>query len=192
MANLITTSEYKAYVGISSTNQDAEINAIVPKVSSLVKTYCGRTFIDYVSDAKTEYSSGGHTYIYLKEAPILSVSSVEYSADYGATWTTLTEFTDYTVDLENDRIYAIPIVYADGFPKLVNAYKITYTAGYESTPEDLKLACLDLVSYYLKSDMSIKSTRNAGANQTSVEFITSSSMPSHIRRVLDLYKLEYF
>lgn len=190
--DLITLAEYKAYQGINSPNQDAEIKSIIPKISALVKTYCGRTFIDYASDAKVEYSNGGHEFIYLGEAPLLAVSSVEYSADYGKTWDVLTEFTDYTIDLSNDRLYAIPSSLPGGFVKATNAYKITYTGGFEIVPDDIKLACLDLVSYYLKSDMSIKSTRNAGANQTSVEFITSSSMPSHIRRVLDLYKLEYF
>lgn len=187
MADLITTAEYKAYLGINSPNQDSEIDSIIPKISQLVKSYCHRTFIDYVNDAKIEYNNGGYQYIYLKEAPILAIAGLEYSVDYGNTYTSLVEFTDFVIDYQNDRLFPVSTT---EFPALVNAYKITYTAGYEVIPEDLKLACFDLVSYYLKNDMSIKSTRNAGANQTSVEFITNSSMPSHIRRVLDLYKLD--
>jgi hypothetical protein len=72
----------------------------------------------------------------------------------------------------------------------MNGYKITYTGGYETTPEEIKLAALDLVGYYMKSDMSIKSTRNAGANNTSIEYVTTANLPAHIRRVLDLYRLE--
>lgn len=185
MADLISVAEYKAYIGINSNTQDSEIKSIVPKVSQLVKSYCGRTFIDYFDEAKTEVSSGGVNYIYLRETPIQSISSVEYSEDYGKTYTTLTEFTDYVFNQGDDRVECISL---QGFLARANAYKITYTGGYEKTPEDLKLACFDLVTYYLKSDMAIKSTRGVGSNNTSVEYITTASMPSHIRRVLDLYR----
>ena len=68
---LITKSEYKAYVGINSTNTDDLIDSLIPKVSSLVKTLCKRTFIDYVDSPKVEYSEGGSNTIDLKEAPII-------------------------------------------------------------------------------------------------------------------------
>ncbi len=45
--DLITKTEYKNYLGIQSSNKDDEIELLIPKVSSLVKTYCRRTFIDY-------------------------------------------------------------------------------------------------------------------------------------------------
>ena len=38
------------------------------------------------------------------------------------------------------------------FPKGRKAVKVTYKAGYASTPADLKLACFDLVKYYLKDE----------------------------------------
>lgn len=186
MANLVSLAEYKSYVGINSTNQDTELNSIIPKVSQYVKTYCNRSFIDYYNEEKIEYNSGGSTYIYLKESPISVISSVEYSSDYGQTYTSVAEFTYYVYNPQDDRV---EWVYdSNGFTKGVNAWKITYTGGFESTPEDLKLAVLDLITYYLKNDMSIKSTRGVGSNNTSIEYITSSSLPSHIRRVLDLYR----
>jgi len=185
MTNLVTLAEYKAYAGINSDTQDAVINILIPKVSELVKTYCGRTFIDHYDDPITEYSDGNIQYIYLKESPLVSILSMEYSLDYGATYTNLVEFTDYVINNQYGRVEAIA---STGFPYYLNGYKITYTGGYVSTPEDLKLACLDLVAYYIKNDMSIKSTRGVGSNNTSVEFITTASMPSHIRRVLDLYR----
>lgn len=37
---LVTRDEYKDYVGINSTNSDEIIDAIIPKVSEYVKTYC--------------------------------------------------------------------------------------------------------------------------------------------------------
>ena len=49
--NLITRAEYKNYLGITSTNKDDEIDLLIPKVSSLIKTYCRRSFIDYYDEA---------------------------------------------------------------------------------------------------------------------------------------------
>lgn len=183
-ADLVTLTEYKAYAGITSPTQDTAIKTIIPKASALAKTICKRTFIDYVNDAKIEVFSGGVPKLQLSEYPVLSVSSVEYSADYGNTYTALTEFVDYVVDREDECISCIS---SSEFPKAVNAYKVTYTAGFEEVPEDLKIAVMDLITYYLKNDMAVKSQRDAGSNTVQVEYITKNTLPSHISRVFDQY-----
>lgn len=183
--NLITRSEYKAYVGINSTNSDDVIDAIIPKVSEYVKTYCRRTFVDYINDAKLETTSAGYgDKITLSEYPVLSVSSVDYSYDYGQNYTSLEEFVDYVVDTNDATIVAL----SGDWPKTINGYQITYTAGYETIPLDLKLAVMDLVTYYMKNDMAVHSPKAPGTNSVQVEYITNSALPAHIRRVLDLYK----
>jgi Phage gp6-like head-tail connector protein len=183
-ANLATLSEYKAYAGITSDTQDTMINAIIPKVSELVKNLCRRTFVDYVNDSKIEVHSGGYgSKIFLKEYPVLSVVGVEYSVDYGNTYTDLVEFTDYAVDLEDHSIVSI----GGEFDKYINGYKVTYNAGYETLPVDLKLAILDLITYYIKNDGSVHSPKAPGTNSVQIEYITTTNLPAHIKRVLDLY-----
>ncbi len=181
---LVTIAEYKAYAGITSDTLDSIITAIIPKVSQLVKSLCRRTFVDYVNDSKIEVFNGGlGSKLYLVEYPLISVGSVEISADYGANYTELTEFTDFAVDQEDGSIVSI----AGNFPKYINGYKVTYTGGYEELPEDLKLAVLDLVTYYVKNDASVHSPKAPGTNSVQIEYITSTALPSHIKRVLDLY-----
>ena len=187
-ANLVTLAEYKAYAGITSSNQDSEINSIIPKASQLVKTICRRTCVDYVNDNKEEVFNGGWSKLYLKEYPVLSIVGVESSSDYGKTYTELVEFTDYVLDMEDGAITCIGV---DEFPKSVNGYKVTYTAGYEVLPEDLKVAVLDLVTYYIKNDMSVHSPKAPGTNSVQIEYITTSNLPAHIRRVLYLYTGSY-
>lgn len=184
-ANLVTLAEYKAYAGILSDNQDAVINAIIPKVSALVKNYCRRTFVDYVNDQKTEYFDGGlGPHFFLKEYPVLSVISVEISYDYGQNYEELVEYQDWIL---NPSLEAIVYPAGDTFPVYLNGYKVTYTAGYESLPEDLKLAVLDLVTYYVKNDMAVHSPKAPGTNSVQIEYITNTNLPAHIKRVLDLY-----
>lgn len=187
--NLVTLSEYKVYAGITSTTQDATISGIIPKVSQLVKSLCRRTFVDYVDDAKVEVFSGGTgSKLFLKEYPLISVASVEFSNTYGASYTTLTEFTDYVIDQEDGAV--MDIVYG-AFPKAINGYKVTYNAGYEEIPLDLKLAVLDLITYYIKNDAAIHSPKAPGTNTVQIEYVTTTALPSHIKRVLDLYTGSY-
>jgi hypothetical protein len=99
MADLVTKAEYKIYSGISSTTQDAEITALITKVSAFVKTFCRQTFIDYVDEPKVEnFNGGGFDTYYLKEYPVISVNSLEYSTDYGQTFTAATVYTDWVYD----------------------------------------------------------------------------------------------
>lgn len=184
---LVTKAEYKAYVGITSTTQDSIIDSLIPKVSALVKNICRRTFIDYVNDARVEYSDGGGTVMVLGEYPVLSLS-VEYSVDYGNTYTSLLEYVDYALSKASSDIYAINNT---EFKYSPNAYKFTYTAGYEELPDDLKLAVMDLITYYIKNDSAIHSSKAPGTNSVQIEYVTTTNLPAHIKRVLDLYAANY-
>lgn len=186
-ANLITKAEYKAYAGINSTNQDAEIDSLIPKVSELVKSYCRRAFVDYVDEAKVEVFRGGFDQLLLSEFPVTQVISVQKSTDYGQTYTKLTKFTDWVQD--GDSVVSLDPT--KGFAELINGYKVSYFAGFETLPEDLKLATLDIVTYYLKNSAAVHSTKSLAPNTMQVEYITGSQFPAHIRRVLDMYKANY-
>ncbi len=54
MANLVTLDEFKTYAGIKNPENDDRIELILASVSSLIKAYCARSFVDYVSDAYAE------------------------------------------------------------------------------------------------------------------------------------------
>lgn len=187
--DLVTLEEYKAYAGITNPNQDGIISSLIPKVSALVKNICRRTFVDYLDDAKIERFNGGlgSTY-YVKEYPILAVSSVQTSNDYGANYTDMVEFTDYAVDPEDHAVVSLA---TDGFAKKVNGYIVTYTAGYEVLPEDLRLAVMDLITYYIRNDMAVHSSKAPGTNTVQIEYVTTTNLPAHIKRILDLYTASY-
>lgn len=185
--NLVTKSEYKTYTGISSTNQDAEIDLLIPKVSELIKTYCRRNFIDFIDEARIEVFEGGYGNLLLKESPVTQVISVQQSTDYGQTYTKLTKFVDWVQS--GDHVVAIN---PEGFKPLINGYKVSYFAGYETVPEDLKLAVLDLITYYRKNDGSVHNNRTpGGGGSVQLEYIMNTNFPAHIKRVLDMYVADY-
>lgn len=183
--NLITRQEYKTYAGIKSTNEDAIIDSLIPRVSQLVKNYCRRSFVDYMDFDKVEVFNGGFDKIILAETPVVSIASVQLSADYGQTYTNLVEYTDWVLD--KDCIVSI----AGNFKELIKGYKVTYRAGYDDVPPDLALAVMDLVTYYRRNDSAIHSPKAPGSNAVQIEYITTTSLPAHIKRVLDQYVADY-
>ena len=184
--DLVTKAEYKTYMGITSTNSDTEIDFLIPKVSDLVKSYCRRSFVDYVSDIKVEYFDGGFKTLLLKETPLVSVASVTYSADYGKTYSALTKFTDWVI--KGDSIVSLT---PGGFPEAINGYKVSYFAGYETIPGDLKLAVLDLIEYYSRNNGAVHSSRDLNPNTTQINYVSTTNLPAPIKRVLDQYVADF-
>lgn len=185
-ASLISLDEYKLHATINSTQFDDRLTAIIKSVSALVKTYCGRNFIDGYNKYTLEYleqefftSSPG--LVYLPEEPLVSVIEVAYSEDLGTSYTPLVLGTDYGVNVNKSTVYLKDSLQYWG----PNSYRIKYTGGYQKTPDDLRLAVIDLVDYYYKSE----STPRKSQGNTVVEFVMDAGMPSHIRRVLDLYRI---
>lgn len=186
--NLVTLAEYKAYMGISSTTNDSITNSLIPAISELVKTLCRRTFVDYINTSKVEVFRGGDALI-LSESPLLAVSDVEYSPDYGNNYISLIEYTNYVIDTVIEQV--IPLNSVGTFPIRPNGYRVTYTAGYPVLPPDFKLAVFDLITYYSRNDAAVHSTKAVGANKVQIEYIITTNLPAHIKRVLDLYTASY-
>ena len=201
MANLVTLQQYKDFAGLQSLVNDARITIVIGQVSQLVKTYCGTTIIDYASTNKVEYKTIKDSIvdtIILDESPLIQVVSVEERTSQADAYTTLiTDNSDssgkyeYVVDDESDSIIRTNSTGNKYWAKGVKAVKVTYKAGYTSTPQDLKLAVFDLIKYYMKDERKERQTI-AGA---SVENPLSSSLtgnigcPDHIKRILDMYKI---
>jgi hypothetical protein len=184
--DLVTKAEYKTYMGITSTNSDSEIDFLIPKVSDLVKSYCRRTFVDYYTNIKVEVFDGGFKELLLKETPVVSVSTVAYSDDYGKTYTNLVKYENWI--LKGDAIICLN---PGGFKEQINGYKVSYFAGYDGLPGDLKLAVLDLVEYYSRNNGAVHSSRDLNPNTTQINYVASTNLPATIKRVLDQYVADF-
>ncbi len=196
MADLITVNEYKDAEGLRGEKDDDRLAIIVPQISDLVKKYCGVSFLDYYSTNKVETFTIEDNYtstIIVSESPLVSINKVEertsYSDDYQELLTTKYE---YYIDEEADAIIRTnttgnPISWKKG----VGAVRITYKAGYASTPKDLQLALFDLVNYYMKDEHKERRTLGGAVqqNQGTAGIRNSTDFPDHIKRVLDLYKV---
>lgn len=194
MANLITLAEYKEAEGLSNPKDDLRLQTLIPSISELVKTYCGNSLVDYYSTNKVETFSidWATSVVQLTESPLNTVVSVEERRSYNEAYATLTTANfDYYVDGNTDSIIRTnsggrTINWATG----VGAVKITYTAGYSTLPVDLKLAVIDLMTYYFKREHKERRTLGGASIQNSATTSQADNVgfPDHIKRVLDLYK----
>ena len=194
MADLVTLSDYKDAEGIGSPKEDLRISRIIPSVSQLVKTYCGNSIIAFVSSDKTEeFDIYWDTYaVKITESPVISITSAQERSGYDQSYTTLTTGAyEYYLDKRTDSVIrtnesGTRLNWKHG----VGSVKVVYRAGYSSTPEDLKLAVFDLVTYYLKDEHKERRTLGGASiqNQSSSTQRDNVAFPDHIKRVLDLYK----
>lgn len=194
MADFITLDLYKEAQGIVNPKEDFRIAALIPSVSQLIKTYCGNSVIDYYTTEKTEFINvdwDTHV-IQLTESPLVSITSVEERTTYNSGYTALTEAAfEFYVDTSTDSLLRTTGGAAyKNWSKGPGSVKVVYNAGYETTPADLQLAVIDLITYYLKDEHKERRVL-AGAtaqNQSSTSQRNNVAFPDHIKRVLDLYK----
>jgi hypothetical protein len=191
MSKLVTLEEYKEQEGITSPKEDVRLDYIITSVSQLVKTYCGNSIVDYYDTEKLEEISidWPTSIVQLTESPLLDIISVQERDNFSAPYTTLTT-SDYYVDKLTDSIVRVTGSSYKNWKTGPGAVKVTYNAGYESCPEDLKLAVYDLVTYYLKDEHKERRTLQGATvqNQSSTTQRNNVAFPDHIKRVLDLYK----
>ena len=201
MANLITLQQYKDFSGIKGVNEDTKINVIVPAISQAVKTYCGTSFVDFYSSDKTEFfdiKDKFTTAVMVDESTLISVSQVQERQSQSDSYVTLiTENSDssgkyeYIVDTGLDLVRRTTATGDKAFPMGPKAVKVVYRSGYASTPDDLKLACFDLVKYYLKDERKSGLTISGAQirNEVSTTLRENIGFPDHIKRILDFYKV---
>ena len=191
MADLITLREYKDMEGIQNPKDDYNLSQLITSVSQLVKTYCGNTFVDFYSTDKVEtFTIDWNTHlVQLTESPVVSVSAVETRDSVTSSYQAVTS-TNYYLDENTDTVFYVTGSSYKNWPKGPGSVRITYRAGYSSLPSDLKLAVIDLITYYYRDEYKERKTL-AGAtlqNPGTSSQDSSVAFPDHIKRVLDLYK----
>jgi hypothetical protein len=188
MANLITLDEYKLASKINGSGDDSRLSTLITSVSSLVKTYCNNTIVDYYSTNKTETFSINFTSssVQLTESPVNTIVTVKERTGISSAYVTLVADKDYYLDSTTDSIFRSNAGTGyKNFPTGPGAVEVVYKAGWATCPEDLKLAVFDLVKYYFKDEHKQRQTIAGASLQNAASTV---AYPDHIKRVLDLYK----
>lgn len=172
--DLITLEEYKAYKKIGNPEKDGIYSVLISAVSDLIKTHCGKTFVDHYATPRTEIFSvnKGVNALLVDETPIRLLSGVTSQGE---------DITSYvTIDADLGIVH-----HNDFFAPGVDIVSITYTGGYEEAPNDIKLAALELVDYYAQGEHTARKSYGG----STVEYEQhKDNWPFHIRTILDSHR----
>lgn len=153
MADLVTLADAKAFLNITSTNQDTELGSFITSASDMITNRVGPVAGSPTFD---EWYDGGSTRIVLRHTPVQSITSITES--YGSTtyYTLTAQALDggggtsaygYTVDLTHGivtrRAAGIAVPFAAGQQNV----HVVYVGGYSSTPAELQLATNLLIQH---------------------------------------------
>ena len=129
------------------------LSTLISRAQGMIDRYCGVPdgFFEPGGVTRTAelYDHDGGEILFLDYAPVISVSSLEQrTSGLGMTevWEALTEgaSNDFIIYKAQGKIYFIKAVSA-GYQKI----KVTYVAGYASTPGDLADVCAQLAANIL-------------------------------------------
>jgi hypothetical protein len=145
--SLITLSQLKTHLGISGSDEDTKLEAIVAATDSFVKLYTGRdleltTYEDQIVDGT------GTNAIILDQYPLDSIWEIYENNEFVSVVTYANRVDSneagyWIKDYDNSIIYN-----SDCWYRGRGVYKISYSAGYSTIPSDLYYACLKVGEYF--------------------------------------------
>lgn len=186
---LVNLDTYKTSRSITKDDDDAELGLLLEQVSTFVKNYCGRSFIDYYAATIIEVFDGAqHSSLYLSEIPLRDVKEVSLSYDGGMTFEKIDAYNHYFINKAQGTVFSgrpnRPI--APGAIRGVENVKVEYRGGFKKTPADLELAVINLVTYYYGQEYNVSKQ----LKDTAIQHLPSDkALPGHIKRTLELYRV---
>lgn len=164
---------------------DAFINDLIVDASAVIDSYCKAPEGFFEAGGVTitdEYQDYRDDYITLNHRPIISVTRVEVNkAGYGVApnWETVASTHIYTYN-------------EDGLIKLYNqsvtveeqSVRVTYTAGYSSTPKIVKAVCKQICVRLLHSVLQRKVSPVIRVDDWTVRMVESDIFTAHMKKML--------
>lgn len=171
---LATLNECKDFYGMTASKQadDDLIEDLIDRVTQLFETYCGIT--SFKAADYTEYIDGqSDKYIFPKNTPINSVTSIHDDTDWVWGANELLDASDYRIV---DEKY---VVYNSGVFSLGEQnIRIIYNGGFTTIPLDLKQACIEevMTRYKHRKDMDViqKSQEDGNVTYNQAAFLPST------------------
>ena len=179
---LCTRKQVKDYLNITGSNSTSDnlINDLINRISTAFESYCGRTFI---SASYIEYYDGSSSnMLFLDKYPITSITEINEDSDW--TWGTSTVISSGSYRVADDRMVA----YDGRFGSSIQSLKVSYTAGYSTTPEDLKQAAVEEVGRKFKHRLDYDEAAKT-LDDGSVTFQDGGFLPQTIK-TLSFYKIK--
>jgi len=172
---LITLDEVKEFLRITDPQDDVLLQSLIDGTEAQVKKYVNNAIEKETSITEYFNIDRKQRRIYTKYFPISNVKVYENN-------TLLTENTDYVVDYNSGLITRIHAYFAYGY----QIVKVVYDAGYDTIPDDIKLAVKIQVAFYYqrKDQIGIAGQSLEG----SINITEKYGLLDTVKEMLDKYK----
>ena len=176
--SIITLSEYKAFVGINSPNQDDKLQPVLDMANNFILQYCNTSFSPVAVTERRLTNTG--EMIVLPPCPIVSIQELKFIK---ATDEVLTS-DQYILDNEEGVIHIID--YTLTLPSNPFSVSVSYTHGYEQAPDTIRHAAMELITHYDKREFN--GSKDLGNGQ-SIDFNDPQVLPTQVKSLLDVYRV---
>ncbi len=169
MTDLVTLADVKAYLGEDTTLLDQQLQELIAGASVALGREIGEP-LEKTTYTDEAYDGDGSDTIMLRHWPVVALAAVSVDGE--------------TVTAECDVDTVGELYRADGFTPGHRNVLVTYDAGYDPVPDDLKMACLMLVKFYAKSELTARSVFFEGGMGSGPE----RAWPDQVRMIVSGYR----
>lgn len=197
--DLVTVDVVKDWLGVPSTNADSDgmIQLLISSFSRFVLNYTGMTSFNSIQQYTEIYDGNGATRMFLRNYPVLSVSTVTIGA-FQVPQSNGINVSGFYVEPSGKSIafrsssagiYPQFSIYPYRFTSGQGNIQVVYSAGYSSVPFDLQEACMKQISIYYKrkdyQDLASKAL-STGNGAGTITYRSWQLLPE-VNAVLDFY-----
>lgn len=196
---LTTLARTKTFLGISNNTNDGLLTSLINAVTVFIERYCDRRFLQ-TAYSNEVYNGNGTNKLVLKNYPVSSSATFTLqrrdSVDNQSSFSTI-DSEEYFVENTPGIVHYVNRI----FERLVQHYRITYTAGYnfdnaatyleDAGAGDLEYACWKLVGKLFNQRNSDSNVESESLGDYSVSFRKEAMADKEIKEILNKYKRPY-
>ncbi|MCE9531643.1 MAG: phage head-tail connector protein, partial [Planctomycetes bacterium] len=133
----------KSRLGISGSGDDTLLGLLQDSADKFIENWCDR---DFAGGTFTEYHPGGSEFVFLRNFPVASITSVKVDPGYTFGSETLLASSAYVVHLEGGAIESL----GGPFYPAPRVVQVVYTVATGQVPDDIKEAYARLVCHWYR------------------------------------------
>jgi hypothetical protein len=204
--SLDTLANVKLRLGVTTSDDDSLLSALMDSADQFIVDYCGR---DFGGGTFTEYHAGDTAVVFLRNYPVQTVTSVKVDPAYGFGSETLRPATAYVVHADRGVIQSLtgpflpqwaglPVWNMPDWMRAPRVVQVVYTVATAAAPAEVREAYALLIGHWYRH---VKTQVAAGyqnvyrqsAGGTTVIFardqIAGGALPPDLPRLLGPYRV---
>ena len=156
--SLDTLANVKLRLGVTTSDDDGLLSALMDSADQYVAEYCGR---DFGGGTFTEYHPGDTPIVFLRNYPVQSVTSLKVDPAYGFGAETVRPATAYVVHPDRGVIQSLtgpflpiwaglPVLHSPAWLRAPRTVQVVYTTPTGAVPADVREAYALLIGHWYR------------------------------------------